>query len=303
MERETFNVKTEPEEDLEYNLHHEEKFEIKTFLRPFGNILAFLGLAPTLDYLITEAVPNVFVSEKAQPGELCGGWEWWEGGYLSSRAHLIMRPSTQMTSLGSRTIGVSKNISNETSQLIKRQGNLTLSSLIGHDGTTQTKYKGEMYLFVQNKSLRREITYVKKRCEEEGCSKQARGREIDVLNTERFLLRGSVHKKAALNGLKVEVNVLNMEELVRERHVKKKEVKEGFGNQINLGRDRGLNPGPSAQKSDTLPLDHQVKEGFGNQINLGRDRGLNPGPSAQKSDTLPLDHQVTQEVKVNTVHI
>nr|CAD7599927.1 unnamed protein product [Timema genevievae] len=30
MEREIFNVKTEPEEDLEYNLHHEEKFEIKS---------------------------------------------------------------------------------------------------------------------------------------------------------------------------------------------------------------------------------------------------------------------------------
>nr|CAD7401059.1 unnamed protein product [Timema poppensis] len=35
------------------------------------------------------------------------------------------------------------------------------------------------------------------------------------------------------------------------------EVTEGFGNQINLFRDRGLNPGPPAQKSDTLPLDHQ----------------------------------------------
>nr|CAD7446311.1 unnamed protein product [Timema bartmani] len=30
-----------------------------------------------------------------------------------------------------------------------------------------------------------------------------------------------------------------------------------------------------------------------NQINLCRDRGLNPGPSAQMSDTLPLDRQVT----------
>nr|CAD7444816.1 unnamed protein product [Timema bartmani] len=37
-----------------------------------------------------------------------------------------------------------------------------------------------------------------------------------------------------------------------------KEVKEGFGIQINLCRDRGLNPGPLAQKSDTLPLDRQV---------------------------------------------
>nr|CAD7600187.1 unnamed protein product [Timema genevievae] len=41
-----------------------------------------------------------------------------------------------------------------------------------------------------------------------------------------------------------------------------KEVKEGFGNQINLCRDRGLDPGPSAQKSDTLPLDRQVTTNF-----------------------------------------
>nr|CAD7264322.1 unnamed protein product [Timema shepardi] len=37
----------------------------------------------------------------------------------------------------------------------------------------------------------------------------------------------------------------------------------------------------------------EVKEGFGNQINLCRDRGSNLGPSAEKSDTLPLDRQVT----------
>nr|CAD7460369.1 unnamed protein product [Timema tahoe] len=35
------------------------------------------------------------------------------------------------------------------------------------------------------------------------------------------------------------------------------------------------------------------EEGFGNQIDLCRDRGLNPGPLAQNSDTLPLDCQVT----------
>nr|CAD7426193.1 unnamed protein product [Timema monikensis] len=40
----------------------------------------------------------------------------------------------------------------------------------------------------------------------------------------------------------------------------------------------------------------EVKEGFINQINMCRDRGLNPGPPAQKSDTLPLDLQVTKEV-------
>nr|CAD7462501.1 unnamed protein product [Timema tahoe] len=45
---------------------------------------------------------------------------------------------------------------------------------------------------------------------------------------------------------------------------------------------------------------HVIGEGrVGNQINLCRDRGLNPGPSAQKSDTLPLDHQVTPNSIVN----
>nr|CAD7442065.1 unnamed protein product [Timema bartmani] len=48
------------------------------------------------------------------------------------------------------------------------------------------------------------------------------------------------------------------------------------------------------QDTDWWP---EVKEGFGNQMNLCRDRGLNPGPSAQKSDTLPLDHQVTLNLK------
>nr|CAD7456720.1 unnamed protein product [Timema tahoe] len=36
-------------------------------------------------------------------------------------------------------------------------------------------------------------------------------------------------------------------------------VKEGFVNQIILCRDRGLNPGPSAQRFDTLPLDRWVR--------------------------------------------
>nr|CAD7417514.1 unnamed protein product [Timema poppensis] len=40
------------------------------------------------------------------------------------------------------------------------------------------------------------------------------------------------------------------------------------------------------QDGDTAAC-FKVKEGFGNQINPCRDRGLNPGPLAQKSDTLP----------------
>nr|CAD7438318.1 unnamed protein product [Timema bartmani] len=46
----------------------------------------------------------------------------------------------------------------------------------------------------------------------------------------------------------------------------------------------------------------QVKEGFGNPINLCRDRGLNPGPPAQKSETLPLDHQFLHLMLVLSYH-
>nr|CAD7402811.1 unnamed protein product [Timema cristinae] len=35
-------------------------------------------------------------------------------------------------------------------------------------------------------------------------------------------------------------------------------MKERFGNQINLCRDRGLNPGTPEQRSDTSPLDRQI---------------------------------------------
>nr|CAD7198155.1 unnamed protein product [Timema douglasi] len=43
------------------------------------------------------------------------------------------------------------------------------------------------------------------------------------------------------------------------------EVKEGFGNQINLCRDRRLSPGPPAQKFNTLPLRQPVLEYVGPQ--------------------------------------
>nr|CAD7438267.1 unnamed protein product [Timema bartmani] len=59
------------------------------------------------------------------------------------------------------------------------------------------------------------------------------------------------------------------------------------------GRWANTNQGPESNWCvDTVGL--EVKEGFGNQINLCWDRGLNPGPPAQRSDTLPLDHQVTR---------
>nr|CAD7198592.1 unnamed protein product [Timema douglasi] len=53
---------------------------------------------------------------------------------------------------------------------------------------------------------------------------------------------------------------------------------------------------PSAEFSSNEKL-REVKEGFGNQIHLCRDRGLNPGPPVQKFDTLHLDHQIRIELK------
>nr|CAD7195426.1 unnamed protein product [Timema douglasi] len=50
--------------------------------------------------------------------------------------------------------------------------------------------------------------------------------------------------------------LMNGDKLKDSRMRDDKEVKEGFGNQINLCWDRGLKPGPPAQKFDTLPLDH-----------------------------------------------
>nr|CAD7424531.1 unnamed protein product [Timema monikensis] len=44
-----------------------------------------------------------------------------------------------------------------------------------------------------------------------------------------------------------------------------------------------------------------MKEGFGYQINMCQDRGFNPGPPAQKSDTLTLDHQVYSHGKFGSV--
>nr|CAD7438645.1 unnamed protein product [Timema bartmani] len=60
------------------------------------------------------------------------------------------------------------------------------------------------------------------------------------------------------------------------------EVKEGFGNQINLCRDRGLNPGPIAQRSDTLPLDRQVTLGIANFRNLEDDLNLSDSDDDDK---------------------
>nr|CAD7206414.1 unnamed protein product [Timema douglasi] len=41
--------------------------------------------------------------------------------------------------------------------------------------------------------------------------------------------------------------------------------------------------------------DIKVKEGFGNQINLCRDRGLNPGRLHRSLTPYPLDHRVTSD--------
>nr|CAD7456681.1 unnamed protein product [Timema tahoe] len=75
------------------------------------------------------------------------------------------------------------------------------------------------------------------------------------------------------------------EVVIEEGNLGMGEVKEGFGNRINLCPDRGLNPGPPAQKSDTLPLDHQVTQG-------------NMKHCITKLDRLPVTVQHLQETGV-----
>nr|CAD7266217.1 unnamed protein product [Timema shepardi] len=80
---------------------------------------------------------------------------------------------------------------------------------------------------------------------------------IDRFTWKDISLRNRIEAFCSLLHDKAELNRCTSSSLVEsaQRH---RQVKEGFGNQINLCRDRGLNPGPPAQKSDTLPLDHQV---------------------------------------------
>nr|CAD7393202.1 unnamed protein product [Timema cristinae] len=71
---------------------------------------------------------------------------------------------------------------------------------------------------------------------------------------------------------------------------------EGFGSQYNgASNSYGTPTGGFGSGYDghggSGDFNDEVKKGFGNQINLYRDRGLNPLPPSQKSDTIPLDRQ------------
>ncbi|CAG2055354.1 unnamed protein product [Timema podura] len=59
------------------------------------------------------------------------------------------------------------------------------------------------------------------------------------------------YETASKRGGALSNEALRRVEEVQNDRVMKELVKEGFGNQIILCRDRGLNPGPSEQKSDT----------------------------------------------------
>nr|CAD7195713.1 unnamed protein product [Timema douglasi] len=67
------------------------------------------------------------------------------------------------------------------------------------------------------------------------------------------LYSGDEVKKLSLS----KIDDMELDLIIKKIKTLSAEVKEGFGNQINLCRDQGLNPRPPEQKSDTLPLDHQ----------------------------------------------
>nr|CAD7586733.1 unnamed protein product [Timema genevievae] len=56
-----------------------------------------------------------------------------------------------------------------------------------------------------------------------------------------------------------------------------------LGTTLELMDLNKLKPFPAGNGKDFVDFLDEVKEGFGNQINLCRNRGLSPGPPAQKS--------------------
>nr|CAD7203493.1 unnamed protein product [Timema douglasi] len=67
-------------------------------------------------------------------------------------------------------------------------------------------------------------------------------------------------------------------------------MKEGFGNQINLCRHRGFDPGPPAQKFDNLLLDRQIDETFTTILNGAPQQ---PEPEMIPSRSEASDHSDT----------
>nr|CAD7444874.1 unnamed protein product [Timema bartmani] len=84
---------------------------------------------------------------------------------------------------------------------------------------------------------------------------------------------------------------INKKMVVSNEEVDSKESLNRYGHHEKKGGGGGLHNSYTKVGHGQHCAGLLVKEGFGNQINLYRNRGLNPGPPAQKSDTLPLDHQ------------
>ncbi|CAG2054453.1 unnamed protein product [Timema podura] len=79
----------------------------------------------------------------------------------------------------------------------------------------------------------------------------------------------------------------------------------GFGNQINLCRDRGLNPGPPAQRSDTLPLDRQVtgKGGLPTQLIVQSPKTLPTTVTMQQIQHVIKSVQQQQQQQSHITHV
>nr|CAD7417176.1 unnamed protein product [Timema poppensis] len=117
----------------------------------------------------------------------------------------------------------------------------------------------------EDENIEYERTKSLKKCIGEGCSKSA-------------LVGGNVIRKAAQNGSRGEVDVINMEEPGRKRHVKKKSALEGLRGEVNvLNMEESVRLVKKKGALDLLGWEINVinMEGPGQQIYVKKKGALN----------------------------
>nr|CAD7460556.1 unnamed protein product [Timema tahoe] len=145
MERETFTVKTEPEDDLKYILHYEEKFEIKS----------------EIDILLkSEENFKEEVHDYQEPEYSLGPLT-----FPPIKEELPKHPGNFILSTLPGQCGTSQNIYKE----------LVSDSIPNNiNGATQEEDNFSIKALFSSKRFGYRLTSLKKICEEEGCSKWAR---------------------------------------------------------------------------------------------------------------------------------